>query len=36
MKQSEIKELPTAELQEKLSEMKKSFSDLKFTHSISP
>ena len=36
MKQSEIKELSTAELQEKLSEMKKSFSDLKFTHSISP
>ena len=36
MKQSEIKELSTAELQEKLSEMKKSFSDLKLTHSISP
>jgi large subunit ribosomal protein L29 len=36
MKQSEIKELSTAELQEKLSEIKKSFSDLKFTHSISP
>jgi len=36
MKQSEIKELSTAELQEKLSEMKKSFSDLKMTHAISP
>jgi len=36
MKQSEIKELSTAELQEKLGEMKKSFSDLKLTHSISP
>ena len=36
MKQSEIKELSTAELQEKLSEMKKSYADLKFTHSISP
>ena len=36
MKQSEIKELSTVELQEKLSEMKKSFSDLKFTHSITP
>ena len=36
MKQSEIKELSTAELQDKLSEMKKSFSDLKMTHAISP
>ena len=36
MKQSEIKKLSTAELQEKLSEMKKSFSDLKMTHAISP
>ena len=36
MKQSEIKELSTAELQEKLSEMKKSFTDLKMTHAISP
>ena len=36
MKQSEIKELSTAELQEKLGEMKKSFSDLKMTHAISP
>ena len=36
MKQSEIKELSTAELQEKLSEMKKSLSDLKMTHAISP
>tara|TARA_B100000575_G_C23014252_1_gene584156 strand:- start:706 stop:897 length:192 start_codon:yes stop_codon:yes gene_type:complete len=36
MKQSEIKELSTAELQEKLGEMKKSFLDLKMTHAISP
>ena len=36
MKQSEIKKLSTAELQEKLSEMKKSLSDLKMTHAISP
>ena len=36
MKQSEIKELSVAELQEKLSEIKKSYSDLKMTHAISP
>ena len=30
MKQSEIKELSTAELQEKLGETKKSYSDLKW------
>jgi len=35
MKQSEIKELSTAELQEKLSETKKVYSDLKLTHAIS-
>ena len=36
MKQSEIKELSTAELQEKLSETKKAYSDLKLNHAISP
>jgi large subunit ribosomal protein L29 len=36
MKQSEIKELSVAELQEKLSETKKSYADLKMAHAISP
>ena len=36
MKQSEIKKLSTAELQEKLSESKKSYTDLKMAHTISP
>ena len=36
MKQSEIKELSKAELQEKLSDIKKAYSDLKMTHAISP
>jgi large subunit ribosomal protein L29 len=37
MKQSEIKEAYlTAELQEKLSETKKSYADLKMAHAISP
>lgn len=36
MKQSEIKELSVAELQEKLSEIKKSYADLKMAHAISP
>jgi len=36
MKQSEIKELSTAELQEKLGETKKSYSDLKMAHVVSP
>ena len=36
MKQSEIKELSVAELQEKLSETKKSYADLKLAHAISP
>ena len=36
MKQSEIKELSTAELQEKYNETKKAYSDLKLTHAISP
>lgn len=36
MKQSEIKELSTAELQEKLGETKKSYGDLKMAHALSP
>ena len=36
MKQLEIKELSTAELQEKLSDTRKAYSDLKMTHAISP
>ena len=36
MKQSEIKELSTAELQEKLGETKKSLTDLTMAHAISP
>ncbi len=36
MKQSEIKQLSIAELQEKLSETKKSYTDLKLAHAISP
>ncbi len=36
MEQSEIKELSVAELQEKLSETKKSYSDLKMAHAVSP
>ena len=36
MKQSEIKELSVTELQEKLGEIKKSYSDLKLAHAISP
>ena len=36
MKQSEIKEMSVAELQEKLGEIKKSYSDLKMAHAISP
>ena len=36
MKKSEIKELSVSELQEKLSETKKSYSDLKMAHAISP
>jgi len=36
MKQSEVKELSTAELQEKLGELKKSYTDLKMAHAISP
>jgi large subunit ribosomal protein L29 len=36
MKQSEIKELSIAELQEKLAAFKKNYSDLKMSHAISP
>jgi len=36
MKQSEIIQLSTAELQEKLSETKKSYADLKMAHAVSP
>lgn len=36
MKQSEIKELSIAELQERLGEVKKSYLDLKMAHTISP
>ncbi|MGB6268465.1 MULTISPECIES: 50S ribosomal protein L29 [Olleya] len=36
MKQSEIKELSVAELQEKLSDTKKSYLDLKMAHAVSP
>ncbi len=36
MKQSEIKNLSVAELQEQLSQLKKSYADLKNSHTISP
>jgi len=36
MKQSEIKELSVAELQEKLSQTQKTYNDLKMAHSLSP
>jgi len=36
MKQSEIKDLSAAELQEKLSQTKKTYSDLKMAHAIAP
>ncbi|WP_369047863.1 50S ribosomal protein L29 [Tenacibaculum sp. UWU-22] len=36
MKQSEIKELSTADLQEKLEALKKSYTDLKMAHAITP
>jgi large subunit ribosomal protein L29 len=36
MKQSEIKNLSAAELQEKLSELKKTYAELKTAHTISP
>ena len=36
MKQSEVRELSTTELQEKLGEFKKKYADLKMTHAITP
>ena len=36
MKQSEIKDLSAAELQEKLKQTKKAYADLKMAHAISP
>ncbi|WP_104735694.1 50S ribosomal protein L29 [Hanstruepera ponticola] len=36
MKQSEVKELSVAELQEKLGETKKSYTEMKLAHAISP
>ena len=36
MKQSEIKQLSTAELQDKLGDSKKSYADLQMAHAISP
>ena len=36
MKQSEIKELSTTDLQDKLVALKKNYSDLKMAHAISP
>ncbi|ETN96742.1 50S ribosomal protein L29 [Zhouia amylolytica] len=36
MKQSEIKELSVAELQEKLGEFKKQYADLKLAHAVTP
>ena len=36
MKQSEVKELSVAELQEELGKSKKAYSDLKMAHAVSP
>ena len=36
MKQSEINEASTAELQEQIMEVKKAYSELKIAHAISP
>ncbi|WP_461532258.1 50S ribosomal protein L29 [Sinomicrobium sp.] len=36
MKQSEIRELSVAELQEKLGEVKKNYADLKMAHAVTP
>lgn len=36
MKQSEIKELSTEELQEQLGSLRKSYADLKMAHAITP
>ncbi len=36
MKQSEIKELSTADLQDKLEALKKNYTELKMAHAITP
>jgi len=36
MKQSEVKELSVAELEEKFAALKKNYTDLKMAHAISP
>ncbi|WP_298828809.1 50S ribosomal protein L29 [uncultured Capnocytophaga sp.] len=36
MKQSEVKNLSVAELEQKLTELKKTYSELKMAHAISP
>ncbi|MEG9328630.1 large subunit ribosomal protein L29 [Salinimicrobium catena] len=36
MKQSEVRELSVAELQEELGKARKSYSDLKMAHAVSP
>jgi len=36
MKQSEVKELSTAELQEEFSKSQKAYSDLRMAHAMSP
>ena len=36
MKQSEVKDLSVAELEQKLTELKKTHSELKMAHAISP
>jgi len=36
MKQSEIKETPVEDLQEKFKDLKKNYADLKMAHAISP
>ncbi|MBS9773630.1 MAG: 50S ribosomal protein L29 [Tenacibaculum sp.] len=36
MKQSEIKELSTTDLQDKLEALKKNYTDLKMAHAITP
>jgi len=36
MRQSEIKELPDTELQEKLSDTKRQYAELKMAHAVTP
>lgn len=36
MKQTEIRELSTADLQEKIGEIKKQYADLKMAHAVTP